>query len=47
LNVTHKIFVKILYDRLFIDFKASYDTKIRNEVYVGMLELNFPTKLIS
>jgi hypothetical protein len=31
---------------LFIDFKAAYDTIIRNEVYVGMLELNFPTKLI-
>jgi hypothetical protein len=31
---------------LFIDFKAAYDTKIRNEVYVGMSELNFPTKLI-
>jgi hypothetical protein len=31
---------------LFIDFKATYDTIIRNEVYVGMSELNFPTKLI-
>jgi hypothetical protein len=31
---------------LFIDFKAAYDTIIRNEVYVGMSELNFPTKLI-
>jgi hypothetical protein len=31
---------------LFIDFKAAYDTIIRNEVYVGMLELSFPTKLI-
>jgi hypothetical protein len=31
---------------LFIDFKAAYDTIIRNEVYVGMLELNFPTNLI-
>jgi hypothetical protein len=30
---------------LFIDFKAVYDTIIRNEVYVGMSELNFPTKL--
>jgi hypothetical protein len=30
---------------LFIDIKAAYDT-IRNEVYVGMSELNFPTKLI-
>jgi hypothetical protein len=30
---------------LFIDFKAAYDTIIRNEVYVGMSELNFPTKL--
>jgi hypothetical protein len=29
-----------------IDFKAAYDTIIRNEVYVGMSELNFPTKLI-
>jgi hypothetical protein len=29
---------------LFIDFKAAYDTIIRNEV--GMSELNFPTKLI-
>jgi hypothetical protein len=31
---------------LFIDFKALYDTIIRNEVYVGMSELNFPIKLI-
>jgi hypothetical protein len=31
---------------LFIDFKAAYDTTIRNEVYVGMSELNFPKKLI-
>jgi hypothetical protein len=31
---------------LFIDFKVEYDTIIRNEVYVGMSELNFPTKLI-
>jgi hypothetical protein len=31
---------------LFIDFKAAYDTIIRNEVYVGMSELNFPIKLI-
>jgi hypothetical protein len=31
---------------LFIDLKAAYDTIIRNEVYVGMSELNFPTKLI-
>jgi hypothetical protein len=31
---------------LFIDFKAAYDTIIRNEVYVGMSELNFPTILI-
>jgi hypothetical protein len=31
---------------LFIDFKAAYDTIIRNEVYVGMSELTFPTKLI-
>jgi hypothetical protein len=31
---------------LFIDFKAAYDTIIRNEFYVGMSELNFPTKLI-
>jgi hypothetical protein len=31
---------------LFIDFKAAFDTIIRNEVYVGMSELNFPTKLI-
>jgi hypothetical protein len=30
---------------LFIDFKTAYDTKIRNEVYLGMSELNFPTKL--
>jgi hypothetical protein len=29
---------------LFIDFKAAYDTIIRNEVYVGMSELNFSTK---
>jgi hypothetical protein len=31
---------------LFIDLKAAYDTIVRNEVYVGMSELNFPTKLI-
>jgi hypothetical protein len=31
---------------LFIDFKAAYDTIIKIEVYVGMSELNFPTKLI-
>jgi hypothetical protein len=31
---------------LFIDFKAAYDTIVRNEVYVGMSELNFPTKVI-
>jgi hypothetical protein len=31
---------------LFINFEAAYDTIIRNEVYVGMSELNFPTKLI-
>jgi Reverse transcriptase (RNA-dependent DNA polymerase) len=30
---------------LFIDFKAAYDTIIRNKVYVSMLELDFP-KLI-
>jgi hypothetical protein len=30
---------------LFIDFKAAYDTIIRDKVYVGMSELNFPTKL--
>jgi hypothetical protein len=29
-----------------MDFKAAYDNIIRNEVYVGMSELNFPTKLI-
>jgi hypothetical protein len=91
LNVTYKVFAKILYDRLspqanaadqhfqagfqsgksttdqlfalrqilekcnefnitthhlFIDFKAASDTIIRNEVYVGMSELNFLTKLI-
>jgi hypothetical protein len=33
-------------NHLFIDFKAAYDTIIRNEIYVGMSELNFPTKLI-
>jgi hypothetical protein len=89
LNVTHKVFAKILYDRLlphantavqqyqagcqssnpttdqlfalrqilekcnefnitthhlFIDLKAAYDTIIRNEVYVGMSELNSPKK---
>ena len=38
-----KTFAYIL---LFIDFKAAYDTIIRNEVYVAMLELEFPTKLI-
>jgi hypothetical protein len=31
---------------LFINFKAAYDTIIRNEVYFGMSELNFSTKLI-
>jgi hypothetical protein len=31
---------------LFIDCKAAYDTIIRNEVYVGMSELNFPTQLL-
>jgi hypothetical protein len=31
---------------LFIDFKAAYDTIIRNKVYFGMSELNFPTKSI-
>jgi hypothetical protein len=31
---------------LFINFKAAYDTIIRNEVYVGMSELHFPIKLI-
>jgi DNA modification methylase len=91
LNVTYKVFTKILYDRLlphanvavqhyqagfqsgesttdllfslrqilekcnefnitthhlFIDFKAAYDTIIRNEDYVGISDLNFPTKLI-
>jgi hypothetical protein len=30
---------------LFIDFKAAYDNIIRKEVYVGMSELIFPTKL--
>jgi hypothetical protein len=29
-----------------IDFKAAYDKIIRNEVYVGMSELNFPKKLL-
>jgi hypothetical protein len=38
--------INITTHHLFIDFKASYDTIIRNEVYVGMSELNFPTKLI-
>jgi hypothetical protein len=83
LNVTYKVYAKILYDRplpqanaavqhyqagfqsgnptteqlkcnefnitthhLFIDFKAAYDTIIRNKVYVGLSGLNFPTKLI-
>jgi hypothetical protein len=89
LNVTYKVFAKILYDHLlphanaaiqqagfqsgksttdqlfalrqtlekcnefnitthylFIDFKAAYDAIISNKVYVGMSELNFPTKLI-
>jgi hypothetical protein len=31
---------------LFIDFKAAYDTIIRNEVYVGMSGLNFPSNII-
>jgi hypothetical protein len=31
---------------LFIDFEAAYDTILRNEVYVGMSELNFLRKLI-
>jgi hypothetical protein len=91
LNVTYKVFAKILYDRLLphanaavqhyqngfhsgksttyqlfalrqilekcnefniithhlcINFKAAYNTIIRNEVYVGMSELNIPTNLI-
>jgi hypothetical protein len=91
LNVTYKVFAKILYDcllfhtnaavqhyqagfqsgksttdqlfalrqilekcnefnitthHLLINFKAAYDTIIRNEVYVDMSELNFPTKMI-
>jgi hypothetical protein len=29
-----------------IDFKTAYDTIIQNDVYVSILELNFPTKLI-
>jgi hypothetical protein len=29
-----------------LDFKAAYDTIVRNEVYVDMSRLNFPTKLI-
>jgi hypothetical protein len=33
---------KITTHHLFIDFKAAYATIIRNEVYVGMSELNFP-----
>jgi hypothetical protein len=37
---------KITTHNLFIAFQAAYDTIIRNEVYVGMSELNFPTKLI-
>jgi hypothetical protein len=31
---------------LHLPSEAAYDTIIRNEVYVGMSELNFPTKLI-
>jgi hypothetical protein len=31
---------------LFIYFNAAYDTIIRNKVYVGRSELNFPTRLI-
>jgi Reverse transcriptase (RNA-dependent DNA polymerase) len=31
---------------LFKDFKAAYDTIIRNEVYVSMSELSIPKKLI-
>jgi hypothetical protein len=91
LNVTNKVFVKILYyrllphanvavqhyhagfqsgksttDQLFAlrqilekcnefnitihhlikDFKTAYNTKIRNEVYVGMSELNFPRQYV-
>jgi hypothetical protein len=91
LNLTYKVFTKILYDRLlphtnaavqhyqagfqscksttdqlfalrqilekcnefnitthhlFIDLKAADDTIIRNEVYVGISELNIPTKII-
>jgi hypothetical protein len=38
--------LKITTHHLFIDFKAAYDTMIRNEVYVGMSKLNFPTKLL-
>jgi hypothetical protein len=38
--------INITTHHLFIDFKAAYVTIIRKEVYVGMSELNFPTKLI-
>jgi hypothetical protein len=31
---------------VFLDFEAAYDSIIRKKVYVGMSELNFPTKLI-
>jgi hypothetical protein len=91
LNVTYKVFAKILYNRLlphgnaavqhyqagfrsgksttdqlfalrqilekcnefnitthhlFIDFKVAYNTLIKNEVYVAISELTYPTKLI-
>jgi hypothetical protein len=42
--VSKKNFLSV--HHLFIDFKAAYDTIIRNEVYVSMSELSFPTKLI-
>jgi hypothetical protein len=50
LSALHQILEKynefnITTHHLFIDFKAAYDTIIRNKVYVGMSELNFPTKL--
>jgi hypothetical protein len=35
--------LRIIYS---LDFKATYDTIIRNVVNVGMSELNFPTNLI-
>jgi hypothetical protein len=38
--------INITTHHLLIDFKAAYDTIIRNEIYSIMAELDLPTKLI-